>query len=225
MRPGAMLAHREELIGKTEPETAKNQPSQDEKQVSRQAAEPIRNASVRYAQALGQHYNILDPYASLASAAIAEHASFRSDRERLDKQIDQAANPEVRRALEIRKDIEKADYVALTSDRIAQQSFVITGNKGPNSEFDKFSKQAEYNRQQATEMRQQWRDLTQQQQLSRPANTPTAQPAPTRDAMGPNRYADLKKDQPATPPNDPNAERLRIQEQQLQRPRPRGPKM
>ena len=46
-----------------------------------------------------------------------------------------------KRALELRKDIEKADYVALTSDRIARQSYVITGNKGPNSEFDKFSKQ------------------------------------------------------------------------------------
>ena len=81
-----------------DPESARNQTREEENQSSRQTqnVEPIRNASVRYAQALGMHYNVLDPYASLASAAIAEHAAFRSDRERLDKQIDQAANPEVR---------------------------------------------------------------------------------------------------------------------------------
>lgn len=212
-------------VGKADPETAKSQPREDENQGSRQTqtAEPIRNASVRYAQALGMHYNVLDPYASLASAAIAEHAAFRSDRERLDKQIDQAATPEVRRALEVRKDIEKADYVALTSDRIAQQSYVITGNKGPNSEFDKFSKQAQYNRQQATELRQQWRALTDPDR-PRPTDSPAPQNTPARNAMGPNRYADLKTKTPA-PPNDPNAELLKNQQQQLQRQRRRGPKM
>ena len=102
------------------------------------------------------HYNILDPYASLARSAMAEHAAYCTDRERLDKQIAQAANPEVRRALELRKDIEKADYVALTSNRIAQQSYVTTGNKAAGSEYDKFIKQAEYNRERAAELRKQW---------------------------------------------------------------------
>jgi hypothetical protein len=220
---GAAIAE----VAKAKPEASKNQsPEEDEKQVSRETrnAEPIRNASVRYAQALGMHYNIFDPYASLARSAMAEHASFFSDRERLDKQIAQASNPEVRRALEVRKDIEKADYIALTSDRIAQQSDVITGNKGHGSEFDKFTKQAEYNRQHATELRQQWRDLTQpEQQRSQPANAPTPQPTPERNTSGPNRYAALK-DRPA-PANDPDAERQRIQEQQRQRQRHRGPKM
>jgi len=173
---GAAIAE----VAKAKREAAKTRPrEEDEKQISNQNAEPIPNASVRYAQALGQHYNVLDPYASLARAAMAEHTAFRGDVERFDKQIAQAANPEVRRELELRKDIEKADYVALTSDRIARQSYVITGNKGPNSEFDKFSKQAEHNRQHATELRQQWRDLTQpEQQRSQTANTQTAQAAP-----------------------------------------------
>jgi hypothetical protein len=195
-----------------------------EKQASAQIqnVEPIRNASVRYAQALGMHYNILDPYASLASAAIAEHAAFRSDRERLDKQIDQAANPEVRRSLEVRRDIEKADYIALTSDRIAQQSFVITGNRGPNSEFDKFTKQAEYNRQQATELRQQYRALSGPGQS--PPDRPAPQNTPAQDAFGPNRYAALKNQTPG-PTNDQAAELQRKQQELLQRQRRRGPKM
>jgi hypothetical protein len=210
---GAAIAE----VAKAQPETAKTQSrEEDEKRAPNQNAEPIRNASVRYAQALGMHYNILDPYASLGRAAMAEHAGFLSDREHIERQIAQAANPEVRRALELRKDIEKADYVALTSDRIARQSYVITGNKGPNSEFDKFTKQAEYNRQHATELRQQWRELTQpEQQRSQTANTQTAQAAPQPAKTGPNSYAELKD----------RAAELQKNQQQQQRPRPRGPRM
>jgi len=211
---GAAIAE----VAKAQPETAKTQSrEEEEKRAPNQNVEPIRNASVRYAQALGMHYNILDPYASLGRAAMAEHAGYLSDRENLNRQIAQAANPEVRRALEVRKEIEKADYVALTSDRIARQSYVITGNKGPNSEFDKFTKQAEYNRQHATELRQQWRELTQpEQKRSQTANTQTAQAAPERAKTGPNRYAELK---------DQAAELQKNQQQQQQRPRPRGPRM
>jgi hypothetical protein len=209
---------------KARAEAAKSQsPEEDEKQFPNQSrnAEPIRNASVRYAQALGMHYNVMDPYASLARAAMAEHASFSTDRERLDKQIAQASNPEVRRALEIRKEIEKADYVALTSDRIARQSYVITGKKGPNSEFEKFSKQAEDNRQHATELRQQWRSLTDPDR-PRPTDKPTPQNTPANNATGPNRYAALKA---AYPAKDEAAELQKAQQQQLQRQRHRGPKM
>jgi len=214
-------------VAKAKREAANTQPrEEEEKRAPNQKAEPIRNASVRYAQALGMHYNILDPYASLGRAAMAEHAAFRGDAERLDRQIAQAANPEVRRALELRKDIEKADYVALTSDRIARQSYVITGNKGPNSEFDKFTKHAEHNRQRATELRQQWRDLTQSEQRSQTVNTQTQQPASARGGPEPNRYAKLKdesqKNQPAGLAQEQDAARQRLQEQQRQQQRKRG---
>jgi hypothetical protein len=109
-----------------------------------------------------------------------------------------------------------------TSDRIARQSYVITGNKGPNSEFDKFSKQAEYNRQQATELRQQWRALTGPDQ--RPTDRPAPQNTPAQDAIGPNRYADLKNKTPG-PTNDHAAELQKKQQELLQRQRRRGPKM
>ena len=157
------------------------------------------------------------------TATVAEHAAFRSDRERLDKQISQATNPEVRRALEVRKKIEKSDYIALTSDRIAQQSYVITGNKGPNSEFDKFTKQAQHNREQATELRQEWRGLTQPEpERSQPANTSIAKPVSARDNRALNTYAALKNKTPG-PAEDQAAELQKTQ--QLQRQRRRGPKM
>ena len=214
--------------GKAEPETAKTQPrEEDEKQASRENrnAEPIRDASTRYAQALGMHYNILDPYGSLARAAMAEHAAFRGDRERLDKQIAQATDPGVRQALELRKEIEKADYMAMTSDRIARQSYVITGNKTRGSEFDKFTKQADDNRQHATELRQQWRALTQpEQDRSQTANTLTPRSASDRGNPAPNAYADLKN-QPDAPATDQAAEIQKNQEQQVQRQRHRGPRM
>ena len=216
---GAAIAE----VAKAQPETAKTQSrEEEEKRAPNQNAEPIRNASVRYAQALGMHYNILDPYASLARSAMAEHAAYCTDRERLDKQIAQAANPEVRRALELRKDIEKADYVALTSNRIAQQSYVTTGNKAAGSEYDKFIKQAEHNRERAAELRKQWGALTQpEQQRSQTASTPTPQPTQARDSRPPNLYADLKN-QPAKTAADQEAERQRAQEQQHQQQRQRG---
>lgn len=182
------------VAAKTQQDQAKPQREEQEKRESRpqQTVEPIRDASARYAQALGMNYNVLDPYASLTRAATAEHAAFRADRDRLDKLISQAAEPATRKALELRKDIEKAEYVALTSDRIARQSFVITGNKAAGSESDKFTKQAEHNRERAAELRQHWGALTQPERDRVQSATPP-QPAPQQNPTGPNRYAELKK--------------------------------
>ena len=81
---------------------------------------PIRDAAARYAQALGQHYDLRDPYASLAKSAMAEYAAFRRDREAYDRQIAKTADPIERQALDLRKRIEGADYLAMTGDRIAK---------------------------------------------------------------------------------------------------------
>jgi hypothetical protein len=87
----------------------------------------VRDAGERYSQALGQHYDVRDPYGSLARAAMAEHAAFRRDRVNLDRQIEAEKDPAKRERLELRQKIELADYMAITSNRIAQQSDVITG--------------------------------------------------------------------------------------------------
>ena len=87
----------------------------------------IRDAGERYGEALGKHYSIRDPYESLARAAMAEYGALIRERGRLDAQIAKTSDPVERQRLELRKQIESADYMALTSERIAAQSEVIVG--------------------------------------------------------------------------------------------------
>jgi hypothetical protein len=79
---------------------------------------PVREAGLRYGDALRQNYDIRDPYASLAKAAMAEHAAFRRDREAYDQQIAKTADPQERQFLDLRNRIEGAEYIAMTGDRI-----------------------------------------------------------------------------------------------------------
>jgi hypothetical protein len=117
---------------------------------------PIRDAGARYAQALGQHYDFANPYASLAKVAMEEHAAFRKDREAMDQQIAKTTDPHERQALDLRKRIEGAEYILMTSERIAQQSVVITGRRD-SDEAVKFRKRASDYRIQALDLRQQLR--------------------------------------------------------------------
>jgi hypothetical protein len=121
----------------------------------------IRDAGLRYGEALRQNYDIRDPYASLAKAATAEHAAFRKDREALDQQIAKTADPQERQALDLRKRIEGAEYIVMTSGRIAQQSVVITGRRD-SDEAVKFRKRASDYQIQAQDLRQQLRELRQE---------------------------------------------------------------
>lgn len=118
----------------------------------------IRDANGRYAEALGQHYDIRDPYGSLARAAMAEYGSFARDREKLAEQIAKAKDPEERRGLELRRDIEAADYMAITSHRIASQSQVITGRRDSEQAIE-FKERAAGYEAQAKELRAEFRAL------------------------------------------------------------------
>lgn len=89
----------------------------------------IRDANSRYSQALAQHYDMRNPYSSLARSAMAEHGAFLRDRENIDRQIARTTDPMERKALELQKRIEYADYMAITSNRIAQQSDIVWGKK------------------------------------------------------------------------------------------------
>lgn len=97
----------------------------------------IRDANSRYNQALAQHYDMRNPYSSLARSAMAEHGSFLRDRENIDRQIARATDPLERKTLELQKRIEYADYMAITSNRIAQQSDIVWGKKIIVKEGDK----------------------------------------------------------------------------------------
>jgi hypothetical protein len=126
----------------------------------------IRNANYRYGQALGQHYNVRDPYASLARSAMAEYGAFLRDRENIERQIARTANPEARQALELRKRIEAAEYMAITSNRIATQSEIIVGRRDTDEAKNQRARAAEFMKE-AQELRGQYRELQASRSLER----------------------------------------------------------
>ncbi len=122
-----------------------------------QAEGEMRDAGNRYRIALGQNYDIMDPYRSLARAAMAEYAAFIQDREKLTQQIAREQDPDARRALDLRKEIEANDYMAITSQRIASQSEAITGRRD-SEEAVRFRERAKEHEAQSKNLRQEMRD-------------------------------------------------------------------
>jgi hypothetical protein len=88
----------------------------------------ITDARSRYAQAVGKDYQVENPYGSLARAAMTEYGRFAQQQEALGKQIASAKTPDERRSLELRKEIEGCEYMAITSKRLAGMSRVVTGD-------------------------------------------------------------------------------------------------
>jgi ATP-dependent exoDNAse (exonuclease V) alpha subunit len=119
----------------------------------------IRDAGDRYRMALGQHYDMKDPYGSLSRAAMSEYGAFIRDRENLNQQIAGEKDAEARKVLELRRDIEAADYMATTDRRIASQSEVISGRRNSEEAIRHRERAAEFEAQ-SKEMRQEYRDRT-----------------------------------------------------------------
>lgn len=139
----------------------------------------IRNAHARYAQALGQHYDVRDPYASLARSSMAEYGAFIRDRENLNRQIAQAKDPAQRERLELRRDIEAADYMAITSHRIASQSELITGKLNGEEAQKQRARAAGYEAQ-GRELRAQWRERHQGRDGPAPGDKKPAAEQPSK---------------------------------------------
>jgi hypothetical protein len=89
----------------------------------------ISCASARYAIALGDNYNIRDPYGSLARAAMSDYAMFHRSQEKLRVEMAAENDPNKRRVIDLRRNIEACDYMAITSDRLAGISTATTGRK------------------------------------------------------------------------------------------------
>jgi hypothetical protein len=128
----------------------------------------IRDANSRYAQALGD-YDIRDPYGSLARASMTEYTSFRRDREELNRQIAAETDPDKRKTLELRQEIELCDYMSTTSHRIAGQSEVIVG-RADTEEAVRQRAQAKAYEERARELRAQYREHVAEQQLDHEAD-------------------------------------------------------
>jgi hypothetical protein len=87
----------------------------------------ISSASARYSVALGEQYDIRDPYGSLARAAMQEYAMFHRRQEQLRDESAKEKDPEQRRIVDLKRQIEGHEYMAITSDRLAGMSAVIAG--------------------------------------------------------------------------------------------------
>lgn len=179
----------------------------------------IRNAGNRYNQALAQHYDMRNPYSSLARSAMAEHGAFLRDRENIDRQIARATDPKERKSLELQKRIEYAEYMAITSNRIAQQSDIIWGQKVIVEENGKkvarmISKDGEAQRAKAAdyqieaqELRKEFRELQKTPLMQAQPDIPQAstthhqpeKPEPAKTAQRPETKPRIEENIPKSP--------------------------
>lgn len=87
----------------------------------------VTDAGDRYRKALGQHYDIKDPYGSLARAALSEWVDFRKEQNALKRDAAAEKDPEKRKLIEMHREIAACDYMAITSTRLAGMSETIAG--------------------------------------------------------------------------------------------------
>lgn len=124
---------------------------------TRTASGQIESAKDRYADALADHYDIRDPYGSLAKAAMSEYGMFQRQQKELHKAIDAEQDPAKRELLQLRQQIEAVDYMAITSERMAGISAVIAGRQDA-SEAVRDRERAEHYRDEAGKLREQRSD-------------------------------------------------------------------
>jgi hypothetical protein len=137
----------------------------------------ISSAQARYAIALGENYSIRDPYGSLARAAMSEYAMFHRNQEKMRREMAEERDPEKRQAIDLRRNIEACDYMALTSERLAGITVAITGRKdAPQAVLDQ-ERAADY-RAQAAALRAERTEFIEgiQNRGQIPAVTPSAEP-------------------------------------------------
>jgi hypothetical protein len=89
------------------------------------AGEPV-DARNRYAQALGATFTIRDPFGSMANAAMAEYQMFHQGQQDLKAQAAKEPDPGKKQMIELRRQIELHDYMAITHERMAGISRAIT---------------------------------------------------------------------------------------------------
>lgn len=151
----------------------------------------ITDPKARYAEALGNSYNARDPYGSLANAAMAEYAAFNKQQQDYRKQEAAEQNPEKRHLIQLAREIEAHDYMAITSERLSSISRYVAGPEAEKrareegrltqAEIDKA--RGEAHRDRATELREQRRDLIHARE-TRQADGAKQQPTKDRVASG-----------------------------------------
>jgi hypothetical protein len=146
----------------------------------------ISSATARYAIALGENYTIRDPYGSLAKAAMSESAMFHRGQEKLRAAAAEEKDPAKRRVIELRRQIEAHDYMAITSDRLAGISTAIAGHESEQAVADR-TRAASY-RNLATSLRAERSELIEASQRRQPSvsqGAVVAPPSPEAEPGGP----------------------------------------
>lgn len=120
-------------------EDAKKKQKENEEAAALQAQTgDIASATTRYTIAVGKTYNIKDPYATLAEAAVAEGAAFKREQAELRGMAAKEQDAELRRMIDLRREIEANEYMALTSNRLAGISATISGREdAPQAVIDR----------------------------------------------------------------------------------------
>ena len=103
---------------------------------ARQETGEPADARARYAQALGENFDIKDPFGSLAKAAMTEYAMFSKQQQELKGQAAAEADPEKKRMIELRRQIEAHDYMAITHERLAGIGRAISGGDNAGAQQD-----------------------------------------------------------------------------------------
>ena len=212
-----LAAYREEIARRAE--EARREQERTKEAQSRRWDGDIRDSHSRYGQALAQEYNVKDPYGSLARSAMAEYGAFLRDRERLSQQVAKADDPKEREALELRQRIESAEYMAITSNRIATQSEIITGKKDSLEAVRQRDRAAAFQKE-ARELRAQYRGLQEERSQGREDK---AAPEAVRKEPEPKPMPMQKE--PERQPEAPRQEQARaasIMVQERQPGKPRG---
>ncbi len=115
-----------------------------------ESGEPT-DARSRYAQAIGENFNINDPFGSLAKAAMSEYQTFTKQQQELKADAAKEQDPEKKRMIEMRREIEAHDYMAITHERLAGISRAIT--RGDNEIAQKDDRDASRHRARSMELR------------------------------------------------------------------------
>lgn len=155
---------REAEQGKQLEEEQKRQEQEKRDQAARDAqAGEIADAQNRHRIALGHHYDIRDPYGSMARAGMEEYATFIKQQDELRRQISSEQDVERRDQLELRRKVEANEYTALLCDRNAGHSVVISGRTDDHqAELDR--QRAQEHRNFAQEQRAQYEAIQKRQQ-------------------------------------------------------------
>jgi hypothetical protein len=202
-------------------EAKRNQEEREKKDAARSASGDIDDAKSRYAQALGATYTIRDPYGSLANAAMVEYASFYRQQDSLKKEAAAEQDPDKRRLIELRREIEGHDYMAITSERLAGISRSITMGDNAGARHD--DAQAKTHTRLGAEKREEraelQRELQQRAKDERAAVDQGATRPPRPRSPAEAALAKAAGDRRAAPAKDANVEVARTtqQEQNKQR--------